>query len=493
MAITIPDFYCPVDPALNPHADEGDRFAIEWASRLGLIADEDVWGIGPAHLGHLAGYSHPDVSLPALRIAIAWLDWLMVYDDGVLDKYARVSKLDQPTITAFQDRILGILRGESDGDQDDPLDRGMHAIRSDIVRLAPDWEMTSFVRGFARYLQSNVWEATNIWRREPPGLSVYTNMRRHTGCLFPTYELSAVLGGIRLPAATREHVALRQLEIMANNYTCWLNDVFSFEREQVDGQVNNLVAVLRHEFDLDYQEAADRAVVMCRVEMDSYLELKDRLPSLGLDMDDELTSAYVAVISPPMTTISQPRCRDGTVSAIMVNATGSMPPAPMPIRKHMTRFHSYDGIVPQIAVAMNSWPARMIDALRPIRSPNQPHRNDPMTVPVIPASGSRATGSPPCGFAADVSPYSLAMPGATNASVMGFMASMTTASASTTISRTAAGFSRVSLPTATRVVGRGGCPSRRFGTMPNALAASPLRISTMPSVMTASGCMPAIL
>lgn len=299
MAITIPDFYCPVDSALNPHAEEGDRFAIEWASRLGLITGEDVWGIGPAHLGHLAGYSHPDVELPALRIAIAWLDWLMVYDDGVLDKWARVSQLDQPTITALQHRILDIMRGQGEaecgGGQDDPLDRGMRAIRSDIVRLAPDWDMTSFVRGFARYLQANVWEATNIWRREPPGLSVYTNMRRHTGCLFPTYELSAVLGGIRLPAATREHVALRQLEIMANNYTCWLNDVFSFERERVDGQVNNLVAVLRHEFGLSYQEAADRAVVMCRVEMDSYLELKDRLPSLGLDVDDDL-ARYLRVL-----------------------------------------------------------------------------------------------------------------------------------------------------------------------------------------------------
>jgi hypothetical protein len=120
-------------------------------------------------------------------------------------------------------------------------------------------------------------------------------MRRHTGCLVPTYELSAVLGGIRLRPEVRQHVALRQLEIMANNYTCWLNDVFSFERERVDGQVNNLVAVLRHEFDSSYQAAADQAVLMCRVEMDSYLELKDRLPSLGVDVDDDL-ARYLLVL-----------------------------------------------------------------------------------------------------------------------------------------------------------------------------------------------------
>lgn len=293
--ITIPDFYCPVDPARNAHATEGDQFAVEWATGLGLIGDSDSWGIGAARLGHLAGFAHPDVALPALRIAIAWLDWLMVYDDGVLDKWARVSKLDQPTISAFQDRTLRILRGDTDGDPDQPLDRAMHRLRQDIVALVPDWDMTTFLHGFTQYLQSNVWEATNIWRRQPPRLSTYTTMRRHTGCLFPTYELSAVLGGIRIAPATRAHVALRQLEIMANNYTCWLNDVYSFERERVDGQVNNLVAVLRHEFDTTYQVAVDRAVLMCRVEMDSYLELKDRLPFLGLAADDDL-GRYLRVL-----------------------------------------------------------------------------------------------------------------------------------------------------------------------------------------------------
>ena len=293
--ITIPEFYCPVRSALNPHVAEGERFAVDWAREYGLIAEEDSWGIGPAHLGYLAGYSHPHVSEEALRIAIAYLDWLMVYDDGVLDKWVNVSKLDQPTISAFQREILRILRGESDGSPDEPLHRGMRELRQMIRRLAPDWDMSSFVRGFGRYLQANIWEATNIWRREPPHLSTYTTMRRHTGCLFPTYELSAVLGGITLRPEVRAHVALRQLEIMANNYTCWLNDVYSFEREHVDGQVNNLVAVLRQEFDTTFQEAADQAVLMCRVEMDSYLELKDRLPSLGLEVDDDL-ERYLEVL-----------------------------------------------------------------------------------------------------------------------------------------------------------------------------------------------------
>jgi hypothetical protein len=293
--ITVPDIYCPVPTALNPHVEEGELFAPEWARRLGLIGDDDSWGIGPAHLGYLAGYSHPWVSYPALRIAVAYLDWLMVYDDRVLDKWVNVSRLDEARITAFQAEILSIMRGESAGDPDEPLHRAMGELCAEIRALAPDWDMTNFIRGFARYLQANVWEATNIWRGEAPHLSTYTNMRRHTGCLFPTYELSAVLGGVRLSTKAREHVALRQLEIMANNYTCWLNDVFSFERERNDGQVNNLVAVLQREFGIGAQEAADQAALMCKVEMESYLELKERLPSLGLEVDVSL-ARYLEVL-----------------------------------------------------------------------------------------------------------------------------------------------------------------------------------------------------
>ena len=80
------------------------------------------------------------------------------------------------------------------------------------------------------------------------------------------------------------------------------------------------------------------------------------------------------------------------VSAMSANAIGSMPPTPMPIRKHISRFQVNPGIAPQIEVLTNSWHAKMIDARRPIRSPSQPQSNEPSTVPPIPTSGSSDTG-----------------------------------------------------------------------------------------------------
>jgi hypothetical protein len=52
----------------------------------------------------------------------------------------------------------------------------------------------------------------------------------------------------------------------------------------------------------------------------------------------QLVMMYAPATSPPISTSSQPRCRAGIVSAMMVNMIGSIPPTPSPITKHMTMF-----------------------------------------------------------------------------------------------------------------------------------------------------------
>src|SRR5690348_11850739 len=104
------------------------------------------------------------------------------------------------------------------------------------------------------------------------------------------------------------------------------------------------------------------------------------------------------------------------VSAIRVNAIGSMPPAAAPIMKHITRFQLNDGIVPQIAVPMNMMAESRIAARRPNRSAMRPQITEPTAVPVS-ADSARYP-------AVDMLiRYSLTMPGITNAIEAGFITS----------------------------------------------------------------------
>ena len=123
----------------------------------------------------------------------------------------------------------------------------------------------------------------------------------------------------------------------------------------------------------------------------------------------QLVMMYAPAMSPPISTISQPRCRAGMVSDINAKAMGSMPPTPIPIRKQVIRFIQYSGMVPQVDVAMKMTAAARIEARRPIRSPSQPQMNEPRAVPVIPASGYSAIDSAwACGCSGDFRPYSSA-------------------------------------------------------------------------------------
>jgi hypothetical protein len=286
-AVTTPDVHCPVPPAINQHVEQAEQYAIEWARQIGLIGDDDVWGVAAARIGHLASYAFPEASWEVLQIGVAYLDWLMIYDDARVDKRINVAKLTAGKITSFHRRVLDILAGHDDQAPDSDsteaaLYRGILDLRRAIVRICPEWQPEVFLRGFTRYLQSNLWEATNTRNADPPLPPTYMCMRRHTGCLFPTYRLCAALAGIELPPGIWEHVALRQLEVMANNYTCWINDVYSFQREFVDGHVNSLVMSLQRAHEISFQDAVDRAAELCRLEADAYLELKAQLPAFGL-------------------------------------------------------------------------------------------------------------------------------------------------------------------------------------------------------------------
>ena len=55
--------------------------------------------------------------------------------------------------------------------------------------------------------------------------------------------------------------------------------------------------------------------------------------------------------------------------------------------KHTTRLASNTGMAPHTATATKMMAARRMEALRPILSPNHPHRKDPHTVPLMPDSG----------------------------------------------------------------------------------------------------------
>src|SRR5262245_16960005 len=93
---------------------------------------------------------------------------------------------------------------------------------------------------------------------------------------------------------------------------------------------------------------------------------------------------------PPCSTTSQPRGPAGIDSAMSAYTIGSMPPAATPMRKHMNRLAQNAGMVPQMAVPMNSSDASRMAARRPMRSAMTPQKTDPSVVPASAHTTSHA-------------------------------------------------------------------------------------------------------
>lgn len=290
--VTVPNVHCPLPKAMNPHAEAAEHFVAEWAERFHLV--DTGLALGNNRVGHLSAYVHPWASAEAVKIGAAWTTWLFAYDDLLVERPQQGDGSHLRRLAGAQEHILAALcarTAEPVPEQDaitEALTAAIRDIQSSVRRLCPTWDWTPFTDDLRRFFHANLWEIGNTVRGRSPRLGAYLPMRRHTSAFFPSYRISAALAGIRLPLDVSSHVIVKELEGMACNYGSWLNDLYSFERERAEGCVHSMVPILRQEFGYEPQEAAEHIVEMCRIEMDSYLELKSRLPEIGLGLTGEL-------------------------------------------------------------------------------------------------------------------------------------------------------------------------------------------------------------
>jgi len=67
-----------------------------------------------------------------------------------------------------------------------------------------------------------------------------------------------------------------------------LNIFVCFQKEQSDGDYQNLVFCIMHERDVGLQEAINILTEMLNQRVNDYIKLKSELPSFGTDVDAEL-------------------------------------------------------------------------------------------------------------------------------------------------------------------------------------------------------------
>lgn len=283
--IQIPALYCPFPSAVSPHVEAVQRELNEWMQqRRYLRTEAALEGFKAGKFGELTGRVHPTASFESLLLVGKYMSWLFMLDD--LCDEAELGRNPERLKTLHEELIEQMryprpLRGD-----EGPVVEGLADIWERLCpRAAPGWP-ERFTRTFEDYARACVWEAENRAKDWTPSLAEYMHRRRNTSGLYLFFDLIEPADEVSLSDEHLEYI--RALRERANDGVAWFNDIISLEKELRAGDVHNLVVVLRQEHALSLREAVDEAARIFNERMRDYVELEQRLPSLGVESDGRL-------------------------------------------------------------------------------------------------------------------------------------------------------------------------------------------------------------
>lgn len=164
----------------------------------------------------------------------------------------------------------------------DPLERGLADLWARTAGPMPMTARAGLRRAIRSMTGSWIWELANQVQQRVPDPIDYVEMRRRTFGSDLTIALSRFSHAEVVPPELFDHRVLRELDTAAQDYACFLNDVFSYQKEiEVEGEVHNLVFVLEQFLGTDRFEAVRLVNDLMTARMKQFTLIADHdLPAL---------------------------------------------------------------------------------------------------------------------------------------------------------------------------------------------------------------------
>ncbi len=290
---TLPELYCPFPARINRHAEEVGQHTLTWASRYNLLGDAAIaHRLQAVRVGWLVARAYPSVAPDALLLLADWCTWLFLQDDQCDEK--GVGR-DPERLAALHHRSLAVLGGAPLCRSDLPLTIALADLRERIARRASERWWTRFLRSVADAFAASVWEAGNRLNGLVPDIDTYRDKRPLTGGLYTLVDLAEVTEKLYLPPDVHDHATTRLLTRHAVNAVCFANDIVSLAKELKQGDVHNLVLVLRHHQAIPLQQALLRAAALHDATVRAFVELMLHLPPVSQEVQPHM-DRYVAML-----------------------------------------------------------------------------------------------------------------------------------------------------------------------------------------------------
>ncbi|WP_405392001.1 terpene cyclase [Streptomyces sp. NBC_01102] len=280
MESELPDIYCPFPQRSNPHVGHTREHLATWTRQTGLVHRESARRrFEQADFGAFVGMVYPTANAEHLDLVADWFVWLFLVDDQLDDGHLGRSPERIQSVVA---RMRSVVEGEDTGPlPGEKLPTAVVALADlwerTVPRAAPHWR-TRFAWHLTTYLTTaTTWEAGNRADGAVPSEATYIAKRRHTGAIHVCMDLIEIVAGIEAPESIHNDPRFITALETSCNVVCWANDVYSFEKEQVLGEIHNLVHLVRHHRGYGEQQALDHVCAEIAAETERFLRAEEEL------------------------------------------------------------------------------------------------------------------------------------------------------------------------------------------------------------------------
>jgi avermitilol synthase len=270
-------FDLPPTAGISPDLDGARRRNLHWVRCMGLVDDDrSLTWYTSWDMPRLAALGFPYARGPALDLCADAMAFFFIFDDQFDGPLGR----DPAQAARACRQLIGIVHGVPPQTDADPCSRAFADIWDRSTRAAhPGWTART-AHEWEYYFAAQAHEAIGRLRATPADMQSYLQVRRGTAGTDLPLSLGEHAAGITVPAVAFHSPQLRIMRQAAIDVTLMCNDVYSLEKEEARGDMDNIVLVIEH----TQRRTRDEAVTAARQEVDRrvrrFRELADQVPAM---------------------------------------------------------------------------------------------------------------------------------------------------------------------------------------------------------------------
>jgi len=292
-AVTIPLLYCPFSPAIHPEVKRVALHTDAWVASFHLYTGAAYQKYQADNFAWLTARFYPGAELEQLQIANDFIVLLFALGD-LLDGSYTIEKQEQ--LSTFIDRFNAVIQHSAllVRETETPLLAAWANLWPRIEQISTAASTARLSQSLHALLQAALRELEHT-RTQALTVAQYMAERPYLAGAGISTGIIPIIEGIWLPDDVLQHPVLTELEQLSHNLLCWSNDLFSFSKEQANGDAHNLVSIVQQERGLTLEEALLCVAAIHNTDMRRFVSLSGQLPVFDA-ATDQAVARYVEAL-----------------------------------------------------------------------------------------------------------------------------------------------------------------------------------------------------